>query len=137
MIKTSSGILYPENASDLIDIKEKNSVSLPAVRTVPHKAWSLCKDELDRVFSSLNGAKADYIFVFSPLHQGRIGDEFKIYTHNEYNLSFPVERNDDICAEEFSYEILLPYIEKLFPSARSYAFYAPDEENPETGRLID
>ncbi len=51
--KTGEGILYPEHPLNLIkeDPKERKDLTGLLIKTVPHKSWDLCKEELDSVFS--------------------------------------------------------------------------------------
>lgn len=144
MKKNSEGILYPYNAEKEIKIERNNKRELKetVVRTVPHKAWHLCKAELDGVFSELSQYRADNIIVLSPLHGGRlISDKnlpYTVYTYEgEDTLNCPyITEDNDVCSEEFSFEILLPYLEKLFPSSKYHAFFAPGTENEEEEKIL-
>lgn len=132
--KTGEGILYPENAQNLINTQTKDRKELKdtLIRKVPHKSWSLCKDELDKVFTELSQYTVKDIFLLSPLHEGPvISDKVSSYTVYTYegekalgNAS--ISEDDDICSEEFSLEIILPYLDKIFPSSSVHAYFAPE-----------
>lgn len=126
--KPNQGILYPTNP-EINVIKTGRPLTLPLFRTVPHKALDLIKDKLDEVFSELSNTDAMYVFVLAPLHKGKINkeDKFSIFTYDDCFVTHEVlEKDSEVCSEEFSYEILIPYIEAFFPNAKSTAFYAPE-----------
>ncbi len=134
--------------------------SLQAI-TVPHKAWSVCKNELDLVFMTLHAQKLQNqqslyikgnvkrIFVLAPLHKGSIiGEPVVIYTPSstvlkgsdwEIQLELPnemrelsfIQENDDVCTEEHSLEILSPYLALLYPNVTVSYLLAPQEISKE------
>ena len=146
LTKTGLGILYPENAASLIDIvvKDKKELTSPLVKTVPHKSWDLCKTELDKVFSFLAQYSSSDVFFLAPLHQSRpISDletPYSVYTYEgskeDKFEDCSIVEDDDLCSEEYSFEIILPYLEKLFPSSRTHAFFAPKPENTEEEKVL-
>ena len=125
----SRGIIYPQDFS--IEI-------LPPVKPepqseyfeVPHKAWTLCKDKLDFVFRRISYIRPDYLFVLAPLHKGKVffDEPFVIYTHEDCFVENEILfASDDVCSEEYSYEMLIPYINAYLPNTKSTAFYAPGD----------
>ncbi len=128
---SAEGILYPKDAKASLLPFSIAKLKSDKVVEIPHAAWSRCKADLDRAFSSVSGAKPSRIFVLGPLHNGPIGTQEKVYAPEdgklcgsdwEITLSVPealknlVEVSDDICSEEQSLEIAAPYLSLLFPS---------------------
>lgn len=138
--KTGEGILYPENASNLIkeELKERKDLTGLLIKTVPHKSWDLCKEELDSVFSFLSQYRAEHLFFLAPLHLGRLisdlNPSYCVYTYEGEGKALEnrcIVEDDDVCSEEYSFEIILPYLEKLFPTSKAHAFFAPATETEE------
>lgn len=120
-------IIYPGDFIPSVD-SDAGLLCEKPYHTVPHKALTLCRDELDMTFSGLRGKRPSHIFVLCPLHKGKVfeDDTFRIYSYSDCFVSHPlIERNDDICSEEYSYEMLLPYLDAFFKDIPSTAFYAP------------
>lgn len=137
-LKTNSGILYPENPQIQVLHSGKN-IKLPAVEKVPHASWSKIKKELDDIFYNLSDSNPEYVFVLAPLHKGKINkdDSYTVFTYEDCFVSNSIlEKDSEVCSEEYSYEILLPYLEAYFPNAKKTAFFAPGQpDRPEL--LID
>ena len=69
------GIMYPIDAkavlsSALFPILDHH-YDFPYIE-VPHKAWQLCKDELDSRLLPLRGKDFPYVFILAPLHKGPV-----------------------------------------------------------------
>lgn len=128
-IKTNSNILYPQDVK--LDVKlDKSHDKKPLYYEVPHKAYRFCQKELDDVFSKAGNFQSKYIFILCPLHKGKVfyDDPFKIYSYEDCFVNHPlVEKNDIVCSEEYSYEILLPYLKAYFKASVHTAFYAPEK----------
>ncbi len=130
------GILYPTDAASTISFHESGVASAGNVLTIPHMAWSRCSDRLNRLFSGLRGRTFQRVFVLGPLHMGPLvsdhgSDLPSVYSPEDgsligsdwaVELSLPqalrplVQVSDDICSEEFSLEIVAPYLSLLFPA---------------------
>ena len=139
------GIMYPIDAKaslfpTLSSFSGHRSDSFLA--EVPHKAWTLCRAELDDVMFSLRGREFQYVFVLGPLHKRPLEDdgEDTVYAPADGNLEGSdwsvrlevpsvireyVTVSDDICSEEHSLEIVAPYISLLFPDAAVCHLLAP------------
>lgn len=129
MNKINQGILYPKDISITVK-KASKPLDMPVVRKVPHKSWDLIVNDLDCVFAELADTPARYIFVMAPLHKGKINetDDFSVFTYDDCFVNHKIlEKDSEVCSEEFSFEILLPHIEAYFPNAKCTAFYAPEE----------
>lgn len=137
-IETNKGILYPKDLEIKV-IHSNGKVCLPAVRYVPHAAYNLISDTLDAVFAELENSEPSYIFVLAPLHKGKINkeDNFSLFTYSDCFIEYKnlIEKDDEVCSEEYSYEILQPYINAYFPKAKSTAFFAP-EDNEELKNFV-
>jgi hypothetical protein len=129
------GIMYPECAKAALfpaydSFSGDRSDSFYA--EVPHKAWKLCRQELDDTMFRLKGRAFPYIFVLGPLHKGPVdfGPAMPVYCPEdgalkgsdwEIKLRIPegigqlVTASDDICSEEHSLEIVAPYLGLMFP----------------------
>jgi len=147
MKNANEGVMYPVNAASLIKNCSSVCKNIESTIIVPHKAWILCKNELDSIFSSieLSDNKIKNIFVLAPLHKGQIiGEPLTLYTpcngtlkgsNWTIPLSTPeeiltldfVRQNDDICTEEHSLEILAPYFAILYPNVPVTYILAPKE----------
>jgi AmmeMemoRadiSam system protein B len=109
---------------------------------VPHKAWALCREELDEVLLGFKGRSFPHVFVLGPLHKGPLSDDGEdvVYAPADgklegsdwaVKLEVPsgirgyVTVSDDICSEEHSLEIVAPYISLLFPDAAVCHLLAP------------
>lgn len=125
---------------------------------VPHKAWLFCKNELDEIFLSLQSQvfkdTVKRIFVLAPLHKGSIiGEPVVVYTPSstalkgsdwEIQLELPkefnelecIQKNDDVCTEEHSLEVVSPYLDLFYPNAAVTYFLAPKEISKENIRRI-
>ena len=133
MIVSTEGIMYPKDAkAALLPYYESlKDLGFSSFVEIPHAAWSKCKDELDKAFSTLKGAKPSCVFVLGPLHKGKVSydDPALVYAPSdgslsgsdwEIKLSVPsslrpyVCFSDDICSEEQSLEIAAPYLSLFF-----------------------
>lgn len=120
---------------------------------VPHKAWTLCRQELDAVLFGFRGRTFPRIFVLGPLHKGPLPDDGPdaVYspadgklagTDWEVRLELPAEiRNlvtvsDDICSEEHGLEIVAPYLSLLFPDVPVCHLLAPPG-GEKTRRIVE
>ena len=139
------GIMYPVDAKAslfpaLSSFSGHRSDSFLA--EVPHKAWSLCRAELDDVMFSFRGRTFPFVFLLGPLHKGLLPDdgEDAVYAPADGNLEGSdwsvrlevpsavreyVTVSDDICSEEHSLEIVAPHISLLFPDAAVCHLLAP------------
>jgi len=133
MRAATEGIMYPKDAkAALLPYYESlKSSEHCSVIEIPHAAWSKCKDELDKAFSTLKDAKPFHVFVLGPLHKGKVSydDSALVYapcdgalkgSDWEIRLEVPsalypcVCFSDDICSEEQSLEIAAPYLSLFF-----------------------
>lgn len=129
------GIMYPRDAKSILKADGLcTSSGCGNVRCleVPHSAWSVCKADLDRIFSAMAGLSPSLVFVLGPLHKGPIdqnspcdvyapydgfleGSDWKVPLQVPSVLAPFVTVSDDICSEEQSLEVIAPYIDLLFP----------------------
>lgn len=129
------GIMYPIDAKAslfpaLTSFSGNRSESLHA--EIPHKAWKLCREELDGIMFSFKDRTFPYVFVLGPLHKGPVdfgpampvwcpqdgtlkGSDWEIRLQVPERLRPLVSVSDDICSEEHSLEIVAPYLSLLFP----------------------
>ena len=159
MKNACEGVMYPKDAAAIAkaalatnapeNATASNNAQNDSFIKVPHKAWSLCKKELDAVFSQLassakNKERPKRIFVLAPLHKGPIiGERFAAYTPCNGVLKgsdweIPLEtsceitsldcvgQNDDVCTEEHSLEIIAPYLAVLYPRVPVAYLLAPE-----------
>ena len=129
------GIMYPECAKAVIfpayDSFSGNC-SDSFYEEIPHKAWKLCREELDAGMFRFKGRSFPYIFVLGPLHKGPVdfGPAMPVWCPEdgtlegsdwEIRLQVPecirpfVTVSDDICSEEHGLEVVAPYLSLLFP----------------------
>lgn len=170
MKNACEGVMYPKDAAALVKerlAKGNHAESPQGGKTatgyipnyipnsyikVPHKAWSLCKDELDRTFTGIQGRIPNRIVVLAPLHKGPItGEPFAVYTPTKsslkgsdweiqlqapneiLNLDF-IKQSDDVCTEEHSLEIIAPYLAVIYPNIPVAYLLAP-ENNSKLGEI--
>lgn len=134
-MKTSvEGILYPKDAKEVLLQSFQISYSFSStVVEIPHAAWSVCKDDLDKAFSGVSSLSPSLIFVLGPLHNGPIigedagvvyapmdgslkGSDWEIRLSVPDSLKRFITFSDDVCSEEHSLELVAPYLSLLFPS---------------------
>lgn len=121
-------ILYPENPVIEKKLSSKKT-ALPFRCTVPCASYDICQNQLDEIFSQVSNCNPDYIFVFGHLKQGKINfdDPYKIYTNEDCPvINNLLEKDDEVCSEEFCAEILLPYCDVYFPYAKVIQFLSND-----------
>ena len=111
---------FPDNHSDLVFAE------------IPHKAWKLCREELDKTMFGFKGCSFPCVFVLGPLHKGPVGSgpavpvycpqdgplegsDWKIRVQLPDCMKSLVTVSDDICSEESGLEIVAPYLSLLFP----------------------
>ena len=99
---------------------------------IPHKAWRLCREEMDNAMFRFKGRSFPYVFVLGPLHKGPVGfgPEKPVYCPqdgalkgSDWEIGLEVPReirpfvtvSDDICSEEHSLETVAPYLALMFP----------------------
>lgn len=140
MKNACEGVMYPKDAAALVKASYKSATSYPQQSApnnckyikVPHKSWTLCKGELERIFAGLQDKSPKRIFVLAPLHKGPIiGEPFAVYAPckgtlkgSDWNVQLEIpkelmkmaciQQNDDVCTEEHSLEIIAPYLATLF-----------------------
>ena len=120
---------------------------------VPHKAWSLCRKELDDVMFSFRGRTFPFVFLLGPLHKGPMeddgsdtvyapadgkleGSDWAVRLEVPAMLRSSVTVSDDICSEEHSLETVAPYISLLFPDAAVCHLLAP-AGGEKTRRIVE
>ena len=149
------GIMYP------IDAKAVLSSALSPVSghhssnsyiEIPHKSWSICKDELDLRLLPLKGNDYPYVFVLAPLHKGPVtfdgpspvyapedgelsGSDWSITLGCPDMIRSMVRFSDDICSEESSLEILGPYLSLMFPQAKT-CYLLSSGESPDIHEIV-
>lgn len=152
MKNACEGVMYPKDAAALVKASYKSATSYPQQSApnnckyikVPHKSWTLCKGELERIFAGLQDKSPKRIFVLAPLHKGPIiGERIAAYTPCkgclkgsdwEIPLETPceitslgcIEQSDDVCTEEHSLEIIAPYLAVLYPNSPVAYLLAPE-----------
>lgn len=152
MKNACEGVMYPKDAAAIVEASQKSATTDPQQTVpnscnyikVPHRAWALCKDELDRIFAGIQDKNPKRIFVLAPLHKGPIiGEPFAVYTPTkgslkgsdwEIQLETPkeildfncIKQNDDVCTEEHSLEIIAPYLAVLYPNSPVAYLLAPE-----------
>ena len=158
MKNACEGVMYPKDAAAIAKeclarkglaktVRERNMASnhiQTSCIKVPHKAWILCTDELDRIFADIQDKSPKRIFVLAPLHKGPIiGEPFAVYTPTkgslkgsdwEIQLETPneilnlscIEQSDDVCTEEHSLEIIAPYLAVVYPNTPVAYLLAPE-----------
>lgn len=129
------GIMYPECAKAALFpayTSFSGDCSDSFFAEIPHKAWKLCREELDNVMFGFKGRTFPYVFVLGPLHKGPVdfGSDMPVYCPQdgslkgsdwETTLAVPesirpfVSVSDDICSEEHGLEIVAPYLGLMFP----------------------
>jgi len=146
MRAATEGIMYPKDArAALIPYYESlKSSEHCSVIEIPHAAWSKCKEELDKAFSTLKGTKPSHVFVLGPLHKGRVsyddpalvyapcdgslkGSDWEIRLESPSALYPYVCFSDDICSEEQSLEIAAPYLSLFFENVPVCYLLATEE----------
>ncbi|MBP5163474.1 MAG: hypothetical protein ILP16_10950 [Spirochaetales bacterium] len=149
------GIMYPINAkavlSSALSPVSGHHYDLPYIE-IPHKAWSLCMDDLDSRLLPLSGDCFPFVFVLAPLHKGPVTFEgpCPVYAPEDGSLSGSdwsitlecpdavrsmVSFSDDICSEESSLEIIAPYLSLLFPQART-CYLLSSGDSPEILEIV-
>ncbi len=121
-------IIFPE---DMIIEKKynPNPTVLPHFQKVPYSSYEFCKEQLDSIFFEIGNCHPEHIFVFGRLKQGKINfdDPFRIYTDKDCPFEDELlEKDDEVCSEEYCAEILLPYCDVYFPDAQINQFLAND-----------
>ncbi len=131
------GIMYPIDAKATLFpayTSFSGDCSDSCYAEIPHKAWQLCRQELDNIMFPFKGRTFPYVFVLGPLHKGPLdsGPERPVYSPQdgtlkgsdwEIRLDVPegivpfVMISDDICSEEHSLETVAPYLDLLFPQS--------------------
>ena len=150
------GIMYPVDAKESLFpayTSFSGHCSDSCFAEIPHKAWQLCRADLDQLMYSLKGRSFPYVFVLAPLHKGAPADDGTdtVYAPadgklkgSDWEISLEVPEainalitvSDDICSEEHSLEIVSPYISLLFPDARVCCLLASGS-GEKTSRIVE
>ena len=130
----SLGVVLPKDFSFTPDRSLAKASELPITVQLPHRASSI--DAIGRAFSNLSAFRPDHVFVFAPLHAGRIvGCSDAVYCWSDGVRVDGTVADDDVCSEEFSADMLLPFIEGTFGNVPVQAFFATGR-TPLTENLV-